>query len=79
MALSHVQMTKALRQRYWALKEAENADTVGRIFITDDDIKQTKTSKFRLDPSGRAVLGILRNLGRIKESRGGGRTRYILM
>ena len=60
------------------MKESENAETKGKIFITDVDIQETKAGKFRLDPLGRAVMSILRHLGRVKESRGSGKTRFIV-
>jgi hypothetical protein len=36
-------------------------------------------SKFRFDPTGRAVLAVLRHFGFMKESRGKGVVRYIIL
>ncbi|KAI8590847.1 hypothetical protein BDZ88DRAFT_505915 [Geranomyces variabilis] len=51
-------------------------------FITETDVRDKawfSRSAFRLDPHGRAVVGILRHLGRVKEVRGGGHTRIVVM
>jgi len=56
----------------------ETKETKGYLFIVDGDIK-TSTKKFKLDPTGKSVLIILRHLGRIKEVRGGGHTRYVIL
>ncbi|KAJ3155507.1 hypothetical protein HDU89_006470 [Geranomyces variabilis] len=51
-------------------------------FITETDVRDKawfSRSAFRLDPHGRAVVGILRHLGRVKEVRGGGHTRIVVL
>ncbi|KAJ3169988.1 hypothetical protein HDU87_000510 [Geranomyces variabilis] len=51
-------------------------------FVTEADVRDKawfSRSAFRLDPHGRAVVGILRHLGRVKEVRGGGHTRIVVM
>ncbi len=60
------------------MKKSVNRETEGCLFVTDQDVKKAKQPAFRLDPTGRAVMSILRHLGRIRESRGGGVTRFIL-
>ena len=72
-------MSKETRLRYWAFQESHNADTADRVFVTDMDIKKCKGTKFRMDPTGRAVISVLRHCKRIKESRGSGQTRFILV
>ncbi|KAJ3159288.1 Spindle and kinetochore-associated protein 1 [Geranomyces michiganensis] len=52
------------------------------VFVTEADVRDKawfSRSAFRLDPHGRAVVGILRHLGRVKEVRGGGHTRIVIM
>jgi len=54
-----------------------DSSSAGFRFVVEGDIRDSK-EKFKLDPAGRAVVTILRHLGRIKEVRGGGQTRYVI-
>ncbi|CAJ0636841.1 9237_t:CDS:2 [Entrophospora sp. SA101] len=50
------------------------------VFITEQDLKTTtKKINFKIDNIGRAIITILRHLKKIKEVRGGGHVRYIIM
>lgn len=79
------QMTKDQSNHYWEHKNLETSDTqgngelhliflTGHAFFTEIDLKL----KFKMDPTNRAVLAILRQSGRLRESRGQGHVRYIL-
>jgi hypothetical protein len=61
-------MKPDLRQLYYDWKILENDDTPFP-FITETDIKSGKFSSFKIDQNGKAILTILRHLGRIKEDR----------
>lgn len=72
------------RQRWYAMRETETEETTGRWYVTETDLKNAlagnaSNSGFKLDSTGRAVLAILRHLGRIKEVRGGGVIRYVYL
>ena len=62
-----------------------NMLSAGWLFIfvhLQKDIKDKhpwSASTFKLDPAGRSVIAILRHLGRIKEVRGGGHTRLVVL
>ncbi|KAJ3042272.1 Spindle and kinetochore-associated protein 1 [Rhizophlyctis rosea] len=76
------QLNKSQRDVYYEHKRSSNDDTKGKAFITEKDIKDKHSwsaSTFKLDPAGRSVVAILRHLGRIKEVRGGGQTRLVVL
>lgn len=72
------------RQKYYNWKDCEGEETVGKFFVTENDVKASLSGKggasttFKLDSTGRAILAIMRHLGRIKELRGGGMVRFVL-
>jgi len=73
-------MTKKQRDRYWNYRESINEESKGKWYITEKDIKENwPNCQFRLDPIGRAVISILRHMGRMKEVRGGGHLRFVLV
>lgn len=60
-------------------------EVAGRTFITEADMKSTangnrkSTVLFKLDPTGRSILAILRHLGRVKEMRTGKLVRFVVL
>ncbi|KAG9291044.1 hypothetical protein G9A89_012916 [Geosiphon pyriformis] len=73
-------MNQSLKARYWEYKEAINEETKGKYFITENDLKINNLKiNFKLDVAGRAILAILRHVGKLKEVRGGGQTRYVVL
>jgi hypothetical protein len=57
----------------------------GKHFVTEGDMKVVMAAAgkgngvaFKLDSTGRAILAILRHLGRLKEIRAAGITRFIV-
>ncbi|RKO90412.1 hypothetical protein BDK51DRAFT_52106 [Blyttiomyces helicus] len=75
-------MSKEQRDIFWEHRKADVEETKGKTFITEKDIKDKERwskSEFRLNPVGRSTIAIMRHLGRIKEVRGGGHTRIVIM
>ncbi|TPX32354.1 hypothetical protein SmJEL517_g04520 [Synchytrium microbalum] len=80
LRLQPTKMNKHDRDRYYENQQLSNSEVKGKTFITEKDIKEyAQGSHFKLDPSGRAVIGILRHLNRVKEVRGGGVVRFLLL
>lgn len=82
MRIPPAKMTKIQRETFWEHKKAATPETAGKAFITEKDVKDKEPwskSSFRLDPAGRNVIAIMRHLGRIKEVRGGGHTRMVII
>lgn len=76
------------RQKYYDWKDCETEETAGKFFVTETDLKAALAAKgsagasvpsFKLDSTGRAILAILRHCGRIREVRGSGMTRFVLL
>ncbi|KAI9105626.1 hypothetical protein DFS34DRAFT_20260 [Phlyctochytrium arcticum] len=81
LQLSPPKMTKPQRDVYWEHKKIATNETKGKVFVTEKDTKDKagwSTSAFRMDPTGRSVVAIMRHLKRIKEVRGGGHTRLVV-
>ncbi|TPX51576.1 hypothetical protein SeMB42_g01861 [Synchytrium endobioticum] len=74
-------LSKEARERYWEHRALITDEVKNRCFIIEKDIKEyaPQGCQFKLDPSGRSVISVLRHLNRIKEMRGGGCTRFVLM
>ncbi|KAJ3095584.1 Spindle and kinetochore-associated protein 1 [Phlyctochytrium planicorne] len=73
-------MTKPQRERFWEHKKLITEETKGKAFITEKEvIKNWAKANFKLDPAGRGLIAALRHLGRIKEVRGGGQTRIVVL
>ncbi|CAG8758912.1 11613_t:CDS:2, partial [Ambispora leptoticha] len=69
-------MNQNLKARYWEYKEAITEETKGKKFITENDIKNTNLKiNLKMDATGRAIFAVLRHVGKLKEVRGGGKTR----
>ncbi|XP_071011488.1 SKA complex subunit 1-like [Oncorhynchus clarkii lewisi] len=66
--------TRKLHQRF---KEEENKDTKGLFFIVEADIKEF--TKMKVDKRFQSILSMLRHCQRLREQRGGGITRYVLL
>ncbi|KAI8822697.1 uncharacterized protein EV422DRAFT_410532 [Fimicolochytrium jonesii] len=83
LSLPPSKMTKPQRDIFWEHKKHHTPETKGKMFITEKDVARDKEvfskSAFRLDPMGRSVVAIMRALGRIREVRGGGCTRMVVL
>ncbi|KAI9208449.1 uncharacterized protein BJ171DRAFT_595608 [Polychytrium aggregatum] len=74
------QMTKEQRDRFWEHKQLVTEELKGKVFLTEKDLRENWSGcGFRLDPLGRSLLASLRHLGYVKEVRGGGHTRYVVL
>jgi len=62
-------------KRVTVYKESESKDTQGLQFVIEADFKDLANHK--IDTSARTCFTILRHLGRLKEIRGGGVTRFV--
>ncbi|KAI9331837.1 hypothetical protein BDR26DRAFT_869783 [Obelidium mucronatum] len=94
LKIPHAKMNKLQRDRFWEHKKSCNEATKGKSFLMEREIKDAWWSSgavngrpdknglglgFKLDPLGRNVLALARHLGRIKEVRGGGDTRIVIL
>ncbi|KAK5902805.1 hypothetical protein CesoFtcFv8_008025 [Champsocephalus esox] len=66
--------TRKLHQRF---KEQETKDTKGQNFVVEEDIREF--SKIKVDKRFQGILNMLRHCQRLREMRGGGLTRYMLL
>ncbi|XP_034052722.1 spindle and kinetochore-associated protein 1 [Gymnodraco acuticeps] len=66
--------TRKLHQRF---KEQETKDTKGQNFVVQEDIQEF--SKIKVDKRFQGILNMLRHCQRLREMRGGGLTRYMLL
>jgi hypothetical protein len=57
--------------------EQENEETRDGFFFTDSDLKSLQN--LRLDATGKAILGVLRHLKRIKQASGAKIIRYLIV
>ncbi|XP_029379672.1 SKA complex subunit 1 [Echeneis naucrates] len=65
---------RKLQQRF---KEQETGDTKGQFFVVEDDIREFTQTK--VDKRFQGILNMLRHCKRLRELRGGGLTRYVLL
>ncbi|XP_023146219.2 spindle and kinetochore-associated protein 1 isoform X2 [Amphiprion ocellaris] len=65
---------RKLHQRF---KDQETKDTKGQHFIVEDDIREFTQTK--VDKRFQGILNMLRHCQRLRELRGGGLTRYMLV
>eukprot|EP00842_Homolaphlyctis_polyrhiza_P004244 jgi/Hompol1/4820/HPOL_003904-RA len=77
-------MNKLQRSLFWEHKQLASMtpETKGHVFVTEKDLKDKEgwtKSTFKFDAVGRSVIAVLRHLGRIREVRGGGHTRIVLL
>ncbi|XP_049430472.1 spindle and kinetochore-associated protein 1 [Epinephelus fuscoguttatus] len=65
---------RKLHQRF---KEQETSDTKGQYFVVEDDIREF--TQMKVDKRFQGILNMLRHCQRLRELRGGGITRYMLI
>lgn len=65
---------RKLHQRF---KEQDTKDTKDKFFVVEDDIQEF--TPMRVDKRFQGILTMLRHCRRLRELRGGGLTRYVLM
>ncbi|GAA6232655.1 spindle and kinetochore-associated protein 1 [Lates japonicus] len=65
---------RKLHQRF---KDQETKDTKGQYFVVEDDIREF--TQMKVDKRFQGILNMLRHCQRLRELRGGGVTRYILL
>ncbi|XP_022597505.1 spindle and kinetochore-associated protein 1 [Seriola dumerili] len=65
---------RKLHQRF---KEQETKHTKGQYFVVEDDIREF--TQMKVDKRFQGILNMLRHCHRLKELRGGGLTRYVLL
>ncbi|CAN9498822.1 unnamed protein product [Ophioblennius macclurei] len=66
--------SRRLRQRF---KDQETKDTKGHYFIVEDDIREF--AQIKVDKRFQGILNMLRHCQRLRELRGGGVTRFVLL
>jgi hypothetical protein len=81
LSIPQAKMTKMQRDLFYEHKESNTDETRATKFILESDLREHKwsASKFSFNAIGRNVLTILRHLGHIKEIRGKGKTRIVLV
>ncbi len=90
LAQPRASLSAPVLKKYNAFRDAETDDTkgtstqsqpmlisTGMFFFTEDEIKML--SEYKLDPSARTCLSVLRALGRLKEHRSAGFVRYVVV
>ncbi|KAI3371770.1 hypothetical protein L3Q82_024323 [Scortum barcoo] len=65
---------RKLHQRF---KDQETKDTKGQYFVVEDDIREF--TQMKVDKRFQGILNMLRHCQRLRELRGGGLTRYMLL
>ncbi|KAG8012893.1 Spindle and kinetochore-associated protein 1 [Nibea albiflora] len=66
--------SRKLHQRF---KDQETKDTKGQYFVVEDDIREF--TQMKADKRFQGILNMLRHCQRLRELRGGGLTRYLLL
>uniref|UniRef100_UPI0037E922CE SKA complex subunit 1 n=1 Tax=Semicossyphus pulcher TaxID=241346 RepID=UPI0037E922CE len=66
--------SRKLQQRF---KEQETKQTKGHFFVVEEDIREF--NQMKVDKRFQGILNMLRHCQRLKELRGGGLTRYVLL
>ncbi|XP_040894482.1 spindle and kinetochore-associated protein 1 [Toxotes jaculatrix] len=66
--------SRKLHQRF---KDQETKDTKGQYFVVEDDVREF--TQMKVDKRFQGILNMLRHCQRLREVRGGGLTRYILL
>lgn len=77
LSIPQSKMSKSERDIYWEHREASSAEVEGKVYLLEQDLRAHSWSKssFVNNATGRAVIAILRHLGRIREVRGGGKNK----
>ncbi|XP_062276304.1 spindle and kinetochore-associated protein 1 [Scomber scombrus] len=65
------------RKLYQRFKDQETKDTKGQYFVVEDDFREF--TQMKLDKRFQGILNMLRHCQRLREQRGGGLTRYMLL
>ncbi|XP_029910508.1 SKA complex subunit 1 isoform X2 [Myripristis murdjan] len=65
------------RRLYQRFKEEETKNTKGQYFVVEADIREF--AEIKVDKRFQGILNMLRHCQRIREQRGGGLTRYVLL
>ncbi|AWP07990.1 putative spindle and kinetochore-associated protein 1 isoform 2 [Scophthalmus maximus] len=65
------------RKLYQRFKDQEMKDTKGQYFVVEDDIREF--TQVRVDKRFQGILNMLRHCQRLRELRGGGLTRFLLL
>lgn len=75
-------MAKWQRDLYFEHKELTTPEIKGMMFVTEKDLRDKRAwskSTFNFGAACRNVLVILRTIGKIKEVRGKGNTRFVVI
>eukprot|EP00026_Physarum_polycephalum_P012497 Phypoly_transcript_12815.p1 GENE.Phypoly_transcript_12815~~Phypoly_transcript_12815.p1 ORF type:complete len:145 (+),score=29.75 Phypoly_transcript_12815:504-938(+) len=77
LSMAPAKMIDKTLKKYKAYKDAETNDTKGLFFLTDADMAESASLR-QGDATGKAVVGVLRHLKRIKDL-GGTTKRYAVL
>ncbi|XP_026862302.2 spindle and kinetochore-associated protein 1 [Electrophorus electricus] len=70
-------LSNTARKLHQRFKEQETKDTKGLFFVVEEDLREL--AQLKLDKRFVGMLNMLRHCQRLKELRGGGLTRYVLL
>ncbi|XP_071370571.1 SKA complex subunit 1-like, partial [Centroberyx affinis] len=70
-------MNNNTRKLYQRFKDEETKDTKGQHFVVEADIREF--TQMKVDKRFQGILNMLRHCQRLRELRGGGLTRYLLL
>ncbi|XP_048876491.1 spindle and kinetochore-associated protein 1 [Brienomyrus brachyistius] len=70
-------LSSASRKLHQRFKDEETKDTKGHFFVVEADIKEF--TQLKVDKRFQGMLNMLRHCQRLRELRGGGLTRYVLL
>ncbi|KPP63271.1 hypothetical protein Z043_118486 [Scleropages formosus] len=70
-------MSSAARKLYQRFKDEETKDTKGQFFVVEEDLHEF--TQLKTDKRFQSMLSMLRHCQRLRELRGGGLTRYVLL
>ncbi|KAL4609660.1 spindle and kinetochore-associated protein 1 [Arapaima gigas] len=70
-------LSSTARKLYQRFKEEETKDTKGQFFVVEEDLREF--TQLKIDKRFQSMLSMLRHCQRLRELRGGGLTRYILL
>lgn len=79
LSLPQKSLSKLQRDKLLSYRDQEKPETRGRHFVTEQEVRDVAREKFKMDPSGKTVVAIMRSTGRVKEVRGGGHNRIIVV
>ncbi|MCJ8742761.1 hypothetical protein PDJAM_G00086040 [Pangasius djambal] len=70
-------LSNAARKLHQRFKDQETKDTKGQFFVVEEDLREL--AQLKVDKRFVGMLNMLRHCQRLKELRGGGLTRYMLL